>query len=53
MIGDRVIFANALFFVILLSLLITLFDRYRQVYLMRFSKRGRSSQEDMNQEGAA
>ena len=27
---------NALFFVLLLTLLITLFDRYRQVYLMRF-----------------
>ena len=36
-IGDRVIFTNALFYVILFSLLITLFDRYRQVYLMRFS----------------
>lgn len=29
-------FANAIFFVLLFSLLITLFDRYRQVYLMRF-----------------
>ena len=28
--------ANILFFVILLTLLITLYDRYRQVYLMRF-----------------
>ena len=28
--------ANALFFVLLLTLLVTLFDRYRQVYLMRF-----------------
>ena len=28
--------ANILFFVILLSLLVTLYDRYRQVYLMRF-----------------
>jgi hypothetical protein len=36
-IGDRVIFTNALFYVILFSLLITLFDRYRQVYLMWFS----------------
>jgi hypothetical protein len=27
---------NALFFVLLLTLLITLYDRYRQVYLMRF-----------------
>jgi hypothetical protein len=25
-----------LFFVLLLTLLVTLFDRYRQVYLMRF-----------------
>jgi len=30
-------FANAIFFVLLFSLLITLFDQYRQVYLMRFS----------------
>jgi hypothetical protein len=29
--------ANALFFVLLLTLLVTLYDRYRQVYLMRFS----------------
>jgi hypothetical protein len=28
--------ANTLFFSVLLSLLVTLFDRYRQVYLMRF-----------------
>ncbi len=28
--------ANALFFALLLGLLVTLFDRYRQVYLMRF-----------------
>ncbi len=34
--GDPVGSANALFFVVLFSLLITLFDRYRQVYLMRF-----------------
>jgi hypothetical protein len=27
---------DALFFVLLLTLLVTLFDRYRQVYLMRF-----------------
>jgi len=32
--------ANALFFVLLLTLLVTLFDRYRQVYLMRFGTRG-------------
>jgi hypothetical protein len=31
---------NALFFVLLLTLLITLFDRYRQVYLMRFGPGG-------------
>jgi hypothetical protein len=36
MLGDMVETANALFFVLLFSLLITLFDRYRQVYLMRF-----------------
>ncbi|HSJ56882.1 MAG TPA: hypothetical protein VLC95_06860 [Anaerolineae bacterium] len=29
---------NALFFAVLLSLLLTLFDRYRQVYLMRFAE---------------
>jgi hypothetical protein len=29
---------NALFFVVLLTLLVTLFDRYRQVYLMRFGE---------------
>lgn len=34
--GDLVVVTNALFFVLLFSLLITLFDRYRQVYLMRF-----------------
>jgi len=28
--------ANALFFVLMLTLMVTLFDRYRQVYLMRF-----------------
>jgi hypothetical protein len=33
---------NVLFFVVLLTLLVTLFDRYRQVYLMRFSEVGRS-----------
>ena len=37
--GDPVSILNALFFVLLFSLLITLFDRYRQVYLMRFIKR--------------
>jgi hypothetical protein len=32
--------ANALFFALLLALLVSLFDRYRQVYLMRFSAGG-------------
>ena len=32
--------ANALFFVLFLSLLVTLYDYYRQVYLMRFKLRG-------------
>jgi hypothetical protein len=35
---DPVSIANVLFFVLLLALLITLFDRYRQVYLMRFGQ---------------
>jgi len=34
--GEPVSLANATFFALLLALLITLFDRYRQVYLMRF-----------------
>ena len=34
---DAVSVVNILFFVLLLTLLITLYDRYRQVYLMRFS----------------
>ena len=34
---DPVSLANAIFFVLLFSLLVTLYDRYRQVYLMRFS----------------
>ena len=33
---DPVSIGNALFFALLLTLLVTLFDRYRQVYLMRF-----------------
>jgi hypothetical protein len=37
--GDLVILTNAIFFVLLFSLLVTLFDRYRQVYLMRFHRR--------------
>jgi hypothetical protein len=45
MLGDQVGIANALFFVLIFSLLITLFDRYRQVYLMRFSPSDRSWQE--------
>jgi len=32
---------NALFFALLLTLLVTVFDRYRQVYLMRFGSRGK------------
>jgi hypothetical protein len=35
--GDAVSLWNAVFFALLLALLVTLFDRYRQVYLMRFS----------------
>ena len=37
---DPVSVANILFFVLLLTLLVTLYDRYRQVYLMRFSESG-------------
>ncbi len=37
---EPVSLANALFFVLLLTLLVTLFDRYRQVYLMRFGSEG-------------
>jgi hypothetical protein len=43
--GDRVGIANVIFFVLLFSLLVTLFDRYRQVYLMRFSPIERSHHE--------
>jgi hypothetical protein len=39
---DPVSIANVLFFVLLLTLLVTLFDRYRQVYLMRFGPDSRS-----------
>jgi hypothetical protein len=39
---EPVSIANVLFFVILLTLLVTLWDRYRQVYLMRFGSGGRS-----------
>lgn len=45
MLGDPVGIANALFFVLLLTLLVTLFDRYRQVYLMRFVLGDQSSKE--------
>jgi hypothetical protein len=36
-VGKSISMANALFFILLLTLLVTLFDRYRQVYLMRFA----------------
>jgi hypothetical protein len=39
-VDEPVSMANALFFVLLLTLLVTLFDRYRQVYLMRFGPQG-------------
>ena len=42
--GDLVVVTNALFFILLFSLLITLFDRYRQVYLMRFEGKGTAHQ---------
>ncbi len=35
--GGAINFGSALFFVLLLTLIVTLFDRYRQVYLMRFA----------------
>jgi len=35
--GGAIGFGSALFFVLLLTLIVTLFDRFRQVYLMRFS----------------
>ena len=37
---DPVSIPNMLFFVLLLTLMVTLYDRYRQVYLMRFSESG-------------
>jgi hypothetical protein len=46
MLEDPVGSLNALFFVILFSLLITLFDRYRQVYLMRFGKSDQSCEKE-------
>jgi hypothetical protein len=39
-VGKSISVANALFFILLLTLLVTLFDRYRQVYLMRFATSG-------------
>jgi hypothetical protein len=39
-VGETISVANALFFILLLTLLITLYDRYRQVYLMRFAPSG-------------
>jgi hypothetical protein len=42
MLGESVIITNAIFYVLLFSLIITLYDRFRQVYLMRFSHSGRS-----------
>ena len=50
--GDLVVITNAIFFVVLFSLLITMFDRYRQVYLMRFSTREIPAQEIDGQFGA-
>ena len=50
MYGDPVGIANALFFVLLFSLLITLFDRYRQVYLVRFSPSEDLAKNSHNQE---
>jgi hypothetical protein len=35
---EQVSITNVLFFVFLLSLIVALFDRYRQVYLMRFGE---------------
>ena len=51
LLGDPVSITNALFFVLLFSLLITLFDRYRQVYLMRFSTPEILAQEPVEQIG--
>ena len=53
MYGDPVGIANALFFVLLFSLLITLFDRYRQVYLVRFSPSEDLAKNSHNQEQQA
>jgi hypothetical protein len=35
--GGAISFGSALFFVLLLTLIVTLYDQYRQVYLMRFA----------------
>ncbi len=35
--GGAISFGSALFFVLLLTLIVTLYDQYRQAYLMRFS----------------
>ncbi len=53
MYGDPVGIANSLFFVLLFSLLITLFDRYRQVYLVRFSPSEDLAKNSHNQEQQA
>jgi hypothetical protein len=37
---DPVSIANVVFFAVLLTLLVTLYDRYRQIYLMRFALEG-------------
>ena len=37
---EPVAVGNALFFALLLALIVTLYDHYRQVYLMRFAGRG-------------
>jgi hypothetical protein len=39
-IGGSLDLATTLFFALLLTLLVVLFDRYRQVYLMRFALDG-------------
>ncbi len=50
-VGDVVSAGNAFFFVLLFSLLVTLFDRYRQVYLMRFGSGEVSSQHPEEKDG--
>lgn len=46
LLGEPVSLANALFYVVIFSLLITLFDHYRQVYLIRFSALETTPQKD-------